>query len=313
MPEIIPAVSVVIPIYNCGEMLEKCLRTIRGQSFKDIEVIIVNNGSTDGSDEVARRFAEEDERFRVVDFEHGSAGEARNYGISLSRGEYITFVDGDDRLSKWCIEKLYHGAKDNDADISVCGFAYFFQNKNGIKKSFRMSDKVLSSESALKLLLGDMKLRFYLWGKLWRKTLFTDNNIRIPDMYYEDAAVTPQLFYFANKVVLVDHYGYYYTRAFSRYTEVSMSADRINDYINTIPIMRLFFEEQGCYQKFKKHLNMHIFHVYFAVPSMVKQCGSDNKKSASDNIRDARAKVRLCMKVSYERLKKLDLSKPVVE
>lgn len=313
MEELIPAVSVVIPLYNCGEMLEKCLRTIRIQTFRNIEVIIVNNGSTDGSDEIAKRFAAEDERFRVVECDGRSAGEARNYGISLARGEYITFVDGDDRLSEWCIEKLYKGAKDNDADVSVCGFAYFFQNKNGIKKSFRMSDKVLSRDDALKLLMRDIKLRFYLWGKLWRKTLFTDNNITIPDMYYEDAATTPKLFYFANKVALVDHCGYYYTRAFSRYTEVTMSSDRVNDYINTIPLMRLFFEEQGCYQEFKRYLDLHIFKVYFAVSSMIKQCGKDNKRSNSENIKSARAKIRLCLNISYDKLREFDLKKPVVE
>ncbi len=132
-------------------------------------------------------------------------------------------------------------------------------------------------------------------------------------MYYEDAVITPQLFYFANRVVSVSQGRYYYTRAFSKYTETSMPSRRINDYVNTIPMIRLFLEEQGCFEAYRKKLYNHVFHVYFALPSMIRQSAVENVFSNSGNLRRARAKVRLCLHCSAEKLKSLDLNKPVVE
>ncbi len=308
-----PAVSIVIPVYNCGKMFVPCLESIRRQSFEDFEVIIVNNRSDDGSAEIARTYAEQDERFRVIDNPEGGAGPARNFGVAHAAGEYICFIDGDDRISREYLEKLYAAAKKNDADISVCGFDFYFLNTEKSKKGMKVPDRVYTRDEALGYLLGDTKMRFYLWAKLWRKTLFTDHGIAIPDMYYEDAAVTPQLFWFANKVVSVDHCGYHYTRAFSVYTESRMTTQRVNDYVNTIPMIRLFLESQGSYEKFKRKLGVHIFHVYFAIPSMVRQCADSAKAPARVNIDRARAKVRLSLKLSYARLSRLDLNKPVVE
>ena len=308
-----PAVSIVIPVHNCGNMLLPCLQSIRAQSFESFEVIIVNNGSDDGSAEAARAFAETDQRFRVVDNLEGGAGASRNFGVARAAGDYVCFIDGDDRISEDYLEGLYNGARDNDADIAVCGFDFYFLNSGKTKKGMRVPDRVYSRDEALGLLLGDTKMRFYLWEKLFRRTLFTEHGISIPDMYYEDAVASVKLFYFANKVSSISYCGYYYTRAFSRYKEVNMTAKRANDYINTVPLIRLFLEEHGCYDKFRSSFNNHIFHVYFAVPSVVKQSSAGNKKPDRENIKRAKAKVRLCCKVSFEKLGKLDLSKPVIE
>ena len=162
-------------------------------------------------------------------------------------------------------------------------------------------------------MLQDTRIKFYLWGKLFRRRLFEAHNISIPDMYYEDAVAVPKLFCFADKVASVNYCGYHYTRAFSKYTEVRMTAGRVNDYINTVPMIRLFLEEQGVYKRFKGKMKGHVFHVYFAVPSMVKQSALENKRSVRENINRARAKIRLSLRLPYERLKGLDLEKPVVE
>ena len=308
-----PLVSIVIPAYNCGGMFDKCIASIRTQSLEDFEVIIINNGSTDGTAETARRAAREDKRFRVTDMPHGMAGSARNAGISAARGEYIAFVDGDDCIAPQYLERLYRAARDNGADISVCGFDYYFLNREKLRRGLSARETLYTRDEALGLLLQDTKIKFYLWGKLFRRSLFEEHDITIPDMYYEDAAAVPRLFWFANKVASTDYCGYHYTRAFSKYTEVRMTPGRVNDYINTVPMIRLFLEEQGAYDKFKGKLRIHVFHVYYAVPSMVKQSAQENKRPAKENISMARAKLRLCLKLPYERLKGLDLEKPVVE
>ena len=314
MYEGVPEVSVIIPVYNCGDMLKQCLESVKVQSFKNIEIIlVVNNGCTDNSLEIAESYSSSDERFRLLSVFSQSAGESRNIGLAHARGEYISFIDGDDRIDERLIENLYNAAKENDADISVCGFYYYFLNTHKTSKASPPPDKLFEHDEAMNCLLKDRYMRFYLWNKLWRKKLFTENNIQIPDMYYEDSVSSVKLFYFANKVSSISYCGYYYTRAFSRYTEISMTAKRANDYVNTVPLIRLFLEEHGCYDKFRKSFNNHIFHVYFAIPSVVKQSSEGNKKSDRENIKMAKAKVRLCCKVSFEKLSRLDLSKPVIE
>lgn len=309
-----PAVSVIIPVYNCGDMLRQCLESIENQSFKDFEVIIVNNASTDNSLQIAMEFSEKDKRFRLVEnTSGGGAGSNRNKGVELAAGEYISFIDGDDRIDEYFLEKLYKAAKDNNADIAVCGFYYYFLNTQKSERDAPPPEKVFDRDEALACLLKDKYMRFFLWNKLWKKKLFTENDIKIPDMYYEDAVVTPKLFYYAERVVSLDYCGYYYTRAFSKYTEVKMTAQRANDYVNTIPMIRLFLEERGCYEKFKGSFKTHIFHVYFAVPFVVKQSSAENKKSNRENIKTARAKIRLCCKADFDTLRHYDLAKPVIE
>lgn len=313
MTDAIPAVSIVVPMYNCGEMLRPCLTSIKNQTFTDFEVIVVNNRSTDASPAVAAEFAAADSRFRLLQCTSGLAGSSRNVGIDAARGEYLAFVDGDDRLDEQFLEKLYTAAKQEDADIAVCGFCYYFLNTQKTERDAPPPQKLLGHDEALHCLLQDKHLRFYLWNKLWRRSLFTGHDIRIPDMYYEDAVVTPRLFYYANRVACLRYCGYYYTRAFSKYTEVSMSRQRANDYVNTIPMIRLFLEEHDCYDTFKGSFRTHIFHVYFAIPFVVKQLSEECVNTPRENVRRARAKIRLCCKTEADKLRQFDLEKPVIE
>lgn len=313
MSELQPAVSVVIPVHNCGELLRPCLCSIQEQTFKNIEVIIVDNSSEDGSSETARDFAARDGRFRVINSTKGFAGTCRNIGIDNARGEYIAFVDGDDRLDSQFIEKLYTAARQEDADIAVCGFYYCFLNGKRTERAAPPPQKVFSREDALRCLLRDKDMRFFLWNKIFRRSLFTEHDIRVPDMYYEDAVVTPKLFCFAQRVASLDWCGYYYTRAFSKYTEVSMSLKRANDYVNTVPLIRAFLEEQGLYQKLRNSFMSHYLKVYLAIPYVIKQISEPTVLSSRENLRRARAKLRLCRKSEPEKLRALDLERPVIQ
>lgn len=313
MTDTLPAVSIVVPMYNCGDILRSCLTSIQNQRFTDFEVIMVNNRSTDNSPAIAAEFAALDSRFRLLQCTGGLAGSSRNTGIAAARGEYLAFVDGDDRLDEQFLERLYTAAKKADADIAVCGFHYYFLNTQKTERDAPPPEKLLSRDEALHCLLRDKYLRFYLWNKLWRRRLFTEHEIKIPDMYYEDAVVTPKLFYYANRVACISYCGYYYTRAFSKYTEVSMSHQRANDYVNTIPMIRLFLEEKNCYPQFKGSFRTHIFHVYFAIPFVVRQLSEESVNASRENIRRARAKIRLCCKAEPDKLRQFDLEKPVIE
>jgi len=115
-----PKVSVIIPVYNLELYLRRCLDSVVCQTLKDIEIICVNDGSTDGSPAILREYEGTDSRVRVADQENSGPGLARNTGIRMARGEYIGFVDGDDRVEPEMYEKMYSAAKKNDSDMQVC-------------------------------------------------------------------------------------------------------------------------------------------------------------------------------------------------
>lgn len=307
-------ITVVIPVYNCGRYLERCFNSLKNQTLSDFEVIAVDNGSTDNSKEIAEKYSKSDKRFISISHNSGSAGECRNVGISMAKGEFISFIDADDWVEREFLKKLYDCAIENNADIAVCGFNFYFMNTEKTEKCSPLpKDTVYDREKAIKILLLDREMRFYLWNKLWKKTLFTDNSIKIPNMYYEDAAVCPQLYFYAEKVASVSYCGYNYVRAFSKYKEIKMTSQRINDYINTIPIIRGFFEENGCYKKYKGAFRTHISHVLFSLPSLCMQAKETNKDSVLINSFRGIKKVIICSTVSAEKLKNIDYKTDAVK
>ncbi|MEG1311454.1 MAG: glycosyltransferase [Romboutsia sp.] len=113
-------ISVIVPIYNVEQYLPKCIESIINQTINDIEIILVNDGSTDNSGEIADNYAKNDQRIKVIHKENGGQGSARNKGIDIAKGEYIGFVDSDDWVDLDMYEKLYKNAKEENLDIAVC-------------------------------------------------------------------------------------------------------------------------------------------------------------------------------------------------
>lgn len=314
MNSCIPKISVIVPVYNCGKYLNQCLNSLKSQTFREFEVILVDDGSTDKSADIIKEFLKTDNRFTLIQKKNGGAGESRNIGINASRGEYLAFVDGDDFVDKKFLEVMYKAATESNADIVNCGFFINFEKSQKIKEYKKsLKNGCYDSDTALKYLLKDKKFRFYLWNKLWKKNLFTENNIQIPNMYYEDAVASTMLFYYAKTVVSIEYTGYYYMRTSSAYFEKSMSAERINDYINTVPIIRKFLEENNCYEKFKSSFSTHIFHVFFSIPALVIQSGKENENGVLKNTISGMSKVVHCCTVSGPELERIDLKNMTVK
>lgn len=314
MNNYIPKVSVIIPVYNCEEYILNCLNSLKNQTFREFEVILVDDGSTDKSADIVKEFMKKDSRFILIQKENSGAGESRNIGISVSKGEYLAFVDGDDCVAPRFLQTMYKTAEDNNADIVNCGFYLYFQNSRKLKKyNSRLKSGRYNRDSALKYLLKDKKIRFYLWNKLWRRTLFTENNIQIPNMYYEDAVASTMLFYYAKTIVSIDYFGYYYMRTTSAYIEKSMPVRRINDYINTVPIIRKFLEHNNCYEEFRRSFSIHISHVLFSLPALVVQSGRNNKNGVVKNTFKGILRVLQCCTVSNSKLEQIDLKNTAVQ
>ncbi len=117
-----PKISIIVPVYNVENYLKKCLDSIVNQTFKDIEIILINDGSTDNSLNICKEYAKKDHRIRLINKPNGGLSSARNVGIDLSTGEYLGFVDSDDWIALNMYEKLYNLCKIFNADISQCKY-----------------------------------------------------------------------------------------------------------------------------------------------------------------------------------------------
>lgn len=211
-----PLVSIIIPIYNVEQYLQHCLDTVKNQSYKNIEVIMVNDGSPDQSAVIAKKFVSEDGRFRYYEKENGGLSSARNYGIERCIGEYISFIDSDDWVEREFIEKLVSVLQESCADIAVCNMKYVY--KDGTERSNVpkiREEKTVSNMEALSDLFNSRYFRNHAQNKVYKASLFKDTGIRYPiGKLYEDVFTTYKLFYEAESVVYVpmDLYDYLQAR-----------------------------------------------------------------------------------------------------
>jgi len=205
-------VSVIVPVYNVENYLEKCIQSIISQSFKNLEIILINDGSTDRSKEICEQFAAKDKRIIFLNQENQGVSAARNAGLDICTGDYISFVDSDDYISSDMIEFLVNNLEKNDFDISTCGH-YNCKLKNGhlvcdCSKNANESGILSSRQSLQECLIGG-KLSMMPVDKLYKRYLF--NYIRFPiETIYEDSAVIPLIITKASKVCYSFVPKYYY-------------------------------------------------------------------------------------------------------
>lgn len=249
-----PAISLVMPVYNVEKYLKRALESVQTQTFKNFELIIVNDGSTDGSKAIAESFCEKNENFILINQENQGPSVARNTGLKVCKGDYIGFMDSDDYLEPEFLESLYTAATENDADIACCNFnLYYPERKLKIYMPFTSFPGIYSKTKALRKLILDMGIHYFVWNKLSRRELFFDNNLTFDKMYFEDISTSPKLFYYADKIVLLGKALYNYT---SRDTSIlhSMNVIKINDFIKSLGVIRNFLENEKVYKNYNNHI-----------------------------------------------------------
>lgn len=182
-----PLISIIVPIYNVEDCVKECVDSILAQSYKNIEVILVDDGSQDKSGAICDEYAKKDKRVKVIHKKNGGVSSARNAGLETMEGEYISFVDGDDVLKVDCIKKLYEDILRTGADVSICGFTRF--NEDGETTcSEEDFTGIKTSHEAMSLLL---KNKFYPspWGKLYKRGVFNGLRYDKQCTYGEDLDV----------------------------------------------------------------------------------------------------------------------------
>ena len=221
-------VSVIVPVYNVEQFLPKCLESIINQSLEDIEIICINDGSTDNSLSILENYALMDSRIKIIDKKNEGQSVARNLGIEMSQGEYLGFVDADDWIDFDFFEKLYNTAKKCACDIATAGFKRYKKSRFKVSKFFEA--ELVCTNVDDKARLDCLPAHNYIWNKIYKRTVWFENNIKFQSgRYYEDMALVIKILNTLGKMVTVPN-TYYNYRMNSNSTVSQKTIKHVSDY-----------------------------------------------------------------------------------
>lgn len=254
-------ITVVVPVYNVEKYLSKCLESILAQNFDNYEVVIVNDGSTDNSLEIAQKYEKQYPAIiRVISQKNKGLGGARNTGIRNAKGEYILFVDSDDTIKQGMLSNLYYNIKKEDGDIIFFGMEYIDENGKVIDTRLQFDDDYSS------FTLEEQPFIFskdsYICDKMYKLSLFIENNIFFPEnAWYEDLWTEPKLILHTKKMVFTKKIFYEYLQREGSIMHNSNVGKNI-DMIFAVKDIIEYYKQEGVFEKYYKQLEfLTIFHV----------------------------------------------------
>lgn len=220
-------ISIILPVYNCESFIVECLESIKNQTIDNFEVVLIDDCSTDNTSEILKRYSSDDSRFLYNRNETNlKISASRNKGISLASGDYLFFIDSDDVIDISCLEKLYKALKNNEADVSICGFEMFTDT---YKKDADFKDQIiLNNDELMKEIARCESIQNFAWGKLFKKELF--NGVVFPEgRVYEDVYVIPYVLSKTNKAVFLEEKLYFYRQNPTSISK-TLSLSKIQDF-----------------------------------------------------------------------------------
>lgn len=201
-------ISVIVPVYNVESYLNRCIESLVRQTYKYLEIILVDDGSLDGCPHICDKWSERDNRIHVIHKTNGGLSSARNAGLKVAKGEYIAFLDSDDWIHTKFIEHLYITIKDYKVDIAACDICQVYTEKQD-EKINKLSVKIYSTEEALETLINGETFRAVAWNKLYHKNMLIGEQFETR-RYHEDEFFTYRIMAKTNKLAYVDEKLYYY-------------------------------------------------------------------------------------------------------
>lgn len=231
-------VSVIVPVYNVEKYLGKCIRSICEQTYENLEIILSDDGSTDGSGKICDQYACTDSRIRVIHKENGGLSDARNAGIEMASGQYFMFVDSDDTITRDTVEKLYSAAIEYHCEIAVCNMVRIYEDGT-TEPFYHPTDRVIVLENQQRF---ETLNQPSVCNKLFLAEFFED--IRFPKgKFYEDTFVYHVLVYKAKQIVLTGHNGYYYLSRKESILGKPRYTDRYFDFIEAVYTRLMYLME----------------------------------------------------------------------
>lgn len=268
-------VSLIIPVYNVEGFLERCLDSVKSQTYKDLEVIIVNDGSTDRSPQIIDKYVAENPGFKAFTIKNRGLGGARNYGMEKATGEFVVFLDSDDYISADCIQKMSQAATVNQSDIVVCNSCDVTENgepisyyKNNIK------NETVSLSDCPELLFN----RPCAWAKMYRRRLFEGLSF-VAREWYEDLRLVLKLYLRAERITYIEDTLFFYVQRQGSIMN-NKNAERNLEIISAFEDLISYFRENGVYDRFKNELYYLVTkHIAVAAVTRVSLSNTKDKKA----------------------------------
>ena len=235
-------VSVVVPVYNCDKYINKCLESISGQTFKDLEIILVDDGSTDASGELCDAFAKKDDRVKVYHKPNGGVSSARNFGLSKASGEYVMFVDSDDYI-------LSDGIKKAEEYLLKSVDLIFFAPTENMLKHDSEKYKEMSRFDVIENYSVWQKYFYSPWSKFFKKSIIAEHSLNFNEQmkYNEDAEFIHRYLVFCLNVCFVNDYFYKYTVRKGSLSH-SMSLEKVKNMSYTLSAIESFLGKDNLYR-----------------------------------------------------------------
>lgn len=239
-----PKVSVVVPIYNVEKYIKKCLNSLVNQTLQEIQIIFVNDGSTDESGNIAKEYASKyPNKIIYLEKENGGLSDARNFGMRYAEGEYIAFLDSDDYVENTMYEEMYNKAIQENSDYVECDFLWEYPGKT--KK-----DKRISYNNKKEMLTN---VRVVAWNKLIKREILEKNNISFPKgLRYEDIEFTYKLIPYLNKTSYVNKEFVHYVQRNNSIANVQN--ERTAEVFTIFDNIIKYYQEKNFYEEYKEEL-----------------------------------------------------------
>ena len=281
-----PLISIIIPCFNAEKTLEKCLKSVVQQSYANLEIIIIDDGSTDETSLIYNKFQSNDERILVLKQQNSGVSKARNTGVKAATGDYICFVDSDDWAELNYCSELYSLLVGENADISIVEASYEDENGNVLCSKPISDEKIFDGNRALVLLLEDQEIQSHPWGKLFKADLL--RNVHFPENLkcFEDYSTLFKIFNKAVKVVKSNKKLYHYIQ---REDSLSHNLSPATAYQFFLAIMEVFefwrnFAKVGDRNKIIKNI---VRKLLMVLKRITRNTKVDEMKSEKDEIRRA--------------------------
>ncbi|MCF0149549.1 MAG: glycosyltransferase family 2 protein [Clostridium sp.] len=256
-----PKISLIVAAYNIEDYIERCIESLLKQTFSDIEIIIVNDGSTDGTLNKIENAIKNDNRVKVINKENEGVVEARRTGFINATGEYVLFIDGDDWIDTKTCEKCYEKLIEDDYDILYYG--YYMAYDNGKKIKVEIKEEILKDKQFLNELLL-VNIRGCMWSKLIRRSYLIDNNIDFPKgiIYGEDLAMSVDISCYQPKVVTINEQFYYYYQRENSITNRKLTNQGYH-IINALDYIKESMIKNGLFEEFIEEYNYLVYRNLF--------------------------------------------------
>lgn len=238
-----PLISVIVPCYNVEKYVGRCIESILSQSYENIEVLVINDGATDNTEQVIKPFLKDD-RIKYFAQENASLSEARNTGLREMRGEYLCFVDSDDYIHQDYIKILYENLIKYDADISICDLIYDFDGNLKYHGDEEKEDEVIvhTREECMDLINRDFRY-VVAWNKLYKASLF-NNLFYKPGKIHEDEFIIHHIFWRTKKVVRIGRILYMYRQVADSIMNSTYTDDKLKNAIEAFDDRIDFFKKK---------------------------------------------------------------------